>query len=154
MVGQWWSVILTSAAPISELRGGIPLAMAGFHWPWWQAFVVAVLANWLSSVGWLGFLVVGADWARRKIKLIDKFLNWLYARTQAKHEKSFARWGSLALIIFIGIPLPMTGAWSGAVAAVIFGIPWRRALWLLLAGIVAAGVIVTLVTASAMGLVL
>ena len=74
------------------------------------------------------------------------FFNWFCPRPRHKFTGKYQRWGELALVIFVAIPLPMTGAWTGSVAAFIFGIPKKRSLTLISLGIMIAGVIVTLAT--------
>ncbi len=152
MVGEWLLIILTSAAPISELRGGIPLAMGVYHWPWWQALPLAAAANWLAAAIWLGFIILASDWLSRHSRHAHRFFAWLFQRTHTRHNRSFKRWGALALVLFVAIPLPFTGAWSGAVAAFVFGVPYRRALLLLALGILLAGLAVTILSGGIIAL--
>jgi uncharacterized membrane protein len=76
---------------------------------------------------------------------MDRFFTWLFSRTRRKHSRSFERWRDLALCFFVAIPLPGTGAWSGALAAFVFGVPFRRAMVAITCGVLIAGVVVTLV---------
>ncbi|PIY78741.1 MAG: ligand-binding protein SH3, partial [Parcubacteria group bacterium CG_4_10_14_0_8_um_filter_35_7] len=69
---------------------------------------------------------------------------WLFKRTRSRHSRKFKKWKSLALIVLVAIPLPMTGAWTGSIAAFIFGISYFKALGLIFLGVVIAGLIVTL----------
>jgi len=78
--------------------------------------------------------------------LLDRFFIWLFERTRKKHSKKFEYWGALALISFVAIPLPMTGVWSGAVAAFVFGVPYKKSVLMISIGAVIAGLIVSLVT--------
>ena len=81
-------------------------------------------------------------------KLMNKFLNWLFERTRKKTKDKIEKYGDLALIIFVAIPLPNTGAWTGTLAAWLFGIPTNRALINIFYGVLIAGVIVTVITSG------
>lgn len=78
--------------------------------------------------------------------MTEKFFDWLFARTRHKFTGQYEKWGELALVIFVAIPLPMTGVWTGSVAAFLFGIPKKRALILVSLGAFIAGIIVTVMT--------
>ena len=86
-----------------------------------------------------------------EIDFFDKFFTFLFERTRRKHSKKFEKWGALALITFVAIPLPITGGWSGALAAFVFGIPFKKALPLIFSGVIIAGVIVTGLTGLSLG---
>ena len=78
-----------------------------------------------------------------KSKFFNRFFTYLFERTRKKHNGKFEKWGALALITFVAIPLPVTGGWSGALAAFVFGIPFKKALPLIFLGVIIAGAIVT-----------
>ena len=82
----------------------------------------------------------------RHSKFFNRFFNWLFERTRRKFEGNYAKWGKLALIIFIAIPLPITGAWTGSLAAWLFGFKYWESIVLCALGILGAGVIVSLIT--------
>jgi uncharacterized membrane protein len=89
-----------------------------------------------------------SSWLMSHSKLMNRFFNWLFERTRKKAHDKIEKYGDLALIIFVAIPLPNTGAWTGTLAAWLFGIPMKRALPNILYGVIIAGVIVTLITAG------
>lgn len=140
--------LFTAMLPVAELRGAIPLAMFGLGLSALEAFVWAVLGNALVGV-LLVFLLEPASRILRALGPFDRFFEWLFERTRRKHGKSFARYESLALFIFVAIPLPMTGAYSGAVAAFVFGVDKKLAVVMITAGVAAAGILVTLLSAGA-----
>lgn len=140
-------VLFTSMIPIGELRLSIPLAMGVYDMSVFKAFGLAILGNIIPII----FILLGLDLLINKLLIhriyfLNRFFTWLFERTKRKHSKSFERWRDLALVIFVAIPLPLTGAWSGAIAAFVFGIPIKRALPLISLGIVIAGIMVTLIT--------
>ena len=142
--------IVLAMLPISELRGAIPYAIAqGIPWP--QAYVVSVLANFIAVVPVVYLLGPVSEWLRH-VDLFDRFFNWLFARTRRK-GKLIERFEALGLILFVAIPLPVTGAWTGAAAAFVFGVRKPLALVCIFTGICIAGVIVTLATTGVIGFI-
>lgn len=141
-------VILLGALPISEVRGAIPTAVFAFHFGFLKAYFLAVLGNLLIIIPALFFLHKLSDFLMRRIYFINRFLTWLFERTRRLHQDHFHYydWAPLALFIFVAIPLPMTGAWSGVVAAFIFGIPFWRSVLSIALGVLAAGIIVLIIT--------
>jgi len=137
---------LIATLPIFELRGAIPWALSappvGGGLSWQSAYIFSVIGNFIPVIPIL-LLLEPASKVIRKVKIGDRFLNWLFARTRKK-SGVIEKYEALGLIIFVGIPLPVTGAWTGAIAAFIFGIPLKYAIPCIVAGILLAGVVVTL----------
>ena len=135
-------MLAVSAAPLSELRGGIPLALSlGFSPE--TAFFLALLGNFLPMPALLlwGPKLVRA-WARLPGVLGQAgraYLGW-----QARRNRHLLRWGFPALTALVALPLPGTGLWTGAVVAVLLGIPGRRAVLSLSLGVLLAGILVLL----------
>ena len=138
--------------PLAELRGAIPVAIGIYHLHPLSALFWAVLGNIIPIFFILAAFERLADPLTKRFSLLNRFLNWLFERTRRKHSASFERWGALALIIFVAIPLPMTGAWSGAVAAFVFGIPYKKALLYIFTGVFLAGLIVTAISLGVVNL--
>jgi uncharacterized membrane protein len=78
-----------------------------------------------------------------KSYFLNRFFTWLFERTRSKTIDKYIKYGYWALILFVAIPLPITGAWTGSVAAYIFNIPFKKSWWLILLGIIIAGLIMT-----------
>ncbi|MEK7578578.1 MAG: small multi-drug export protein [Patescibacteria group bacterium] len=140
------TTFFVAALPLSELRGAIPLAILKFGFSPYKALGISVLGNILPILPLLMGLEKISEYLSHKFYWFNRFFNWLFERTKIKHSKHFAYWGDLALFIFVAIPLPLTGAYSGVVAAFIFGIPLKHAFWSIALGVLAAGLIVTAVT--------
>jgi len=136
-------VLLTAMAPISELRGAIPLGLEVLNFSISKTLFLAILGNFLP-VPILIYLLEPAEKFLRRNKRFNAFFDWLYKRTRHKFEGNYLKWGELALAVFVGIPLPATGAWSGVAAAHIFGIPKKRAMIFIFFGILLAAAIVTI----------
>ncbi len=136
-------IVAVSAAPVAELRGGIPLAIS-LGYPPAAAYLLAILGNLLIvPVLLLGFRY-GEDlllrWRTSRVPL-ERVL----ARTR-RRGRLVERAGPIALLLLVAIPLPGTGAWTGAIAARVFGIPMRKALPWIAVGVLLAGIVVLLVS--------
>ena len=141
-----WVTAFIAMVPVAELRGAIPWALAappvGGGLSWQAAYVWAVIGNFIPVVPILLLLEPVSQWLRR-FKTFDRFFTWLFERTR-KRGGMIEKYEALGLILFVGIPLPVTGAWTGAVAAFLFGVRFKYAVPCILAGILLAGVVVTL----------
>lgn len=142
-------ILIISALPISELRGGIPVALS-FGFSYAKAFWLAVIGNSIIIIPVLLLLDSVSKFLRRW-KMWDRFFTWLFNRTR-RHSENVEKYGAIGLAIFVAIPLPMTGAWSGCVAAYLFGIRFRYALPSVFLGVIAAGIIVLLTCMGAIGI--
>lgn len=138
--------LLVAALPLSELRGAIPLGILGFGFGSLKAFLLGVIGNILPIFPILIGLEGVSNYLSKKSYRFNHFFTWLFNRTRSKHGNHFHYWGELALFIFVAIPLPLTGAYSGALAAFVFGIPKKHAFWSIVFGVLLAGVIVTFAT--------
>jgi uncharacterized membrane protein len=137
-------VLIVGALPISELRGAIPLALS-FGMPLAKAFWLSVLGNCLIVAPAL-FLFKPVTNVLRKFKIWARFFDWVFERTK-KNSDSIQKYEALGLMIFVAIPLPMTGAWSGVIAASLFKIRFRYAFLAIIAGVICAGLIVSVLCA-------
>lgn len=136
---------LIAMSPVVELRGSIPIALEIYHLPLWSAYAFSVLGN-MVPVLLLPFLGVVSGELSRRFLFFEKFFFWLFLWTRKKHERSFELFRDFALVIFVAIPLPLTGAWTATLVAFVFGIPLRRAFPLILLGVIIAAVVVSLIT--------
>ena len=140
---------LLSFMPISELRGAIPFAVAN-NIPWYWAFPFAVILNALiAPVCWIFLatvhkLLYGAEpdkgWRFYK-NIFDRFVE----KTRNKLSAGVEKWGWLGISLFVAVPLPITGAWTGTLGAWILGISKKRTMLAVFIGVIIAGVIVTTV---------
>ncbi len=149
-IPHWAATIIIGMMPVSELRGAIPFAMApvevgGYGMSAPEAYILAVLGNMIPVIPLLLFLEPVSDFLRRW-RIFDIFFTWLFTRTHRNHSERFEKYGTLALTIFVAIPLPVTGAWTGCAAAFVFGVKFRHALLAIFAGVLIAGVVVTVFT--------
>ena len=134
--------LLAAALPVSELRGAIPLAIGVYGYDPWQAYLLSVLGNLMPVVPLLLFLGPVSDWLRRYV-LWDKFFTWLFSRTRRKYIREHESFSLTALALFVAVPLPVTGAWTGCAIAFLVGFRFWPAFVAISAGVLLAGVIVT-----------
>jgi uncharacterized membrane protein len=137
-------VIGTAVIPISELRGAIPIAISIYHFSWYYAYLFGVIGNLLP----VPFILLLLD---KVIPLLSRvgFLNKLMQRYfdwTKRRSKQIERYGWFGLTLFVAIPLPVTGAWTGSILAVLLGMKFRRAFTAILLGVTIAGIIVTCAT--------
>lgn len=134
-------IFLVSALPVVELRGALPMAINLMGMPWQKALPLAIAGNLLPVPFLLLFLGSVARFASR-VSLGKKVVDWVFERTRQRGEV-IEKYERIGLMLFVAIPLPMTGAWTGSVAAFLLGIKFSRALLSMLVGVVVAGAIVT-----------
>jgi len=132
--------------PIGELRAAIPIAINNYGMTVSGAYLWAVLGNIVPVLFIIFFLDRTSGYLSRKTQFFNRFFEWLFERTRRKHSKRFETYQELALLFFVAIPLPVTGAWSGSVAAFVFGIPPKKAIPFIILGVLVSGVIVSLIT--------
>ena len=142
-LGKELIVFLISLLPIVELRGGfIAAAILGVEW--YIAFPICFLGNMLPIPFILLFIRKIFDWMK-KIGWLKKWIDKLEQKTLKKGARIKKRW-LVGLIIFVGIPLPGTGAWTGALAADLFDIRLKHALPAIAIGVALAGTIMLVLT--------
>ena len=134
-------VFIISALPVVELRGALPVAINVLHMPWYKAFCLAIAGNLLPVPILLLFWSSLARIASHA-KLGQKVVNWIFERTR-RRSSAIAKYERIGLMLFVAIPLPVTGAWTGSIAAFLMGFKFRYAFLSILSGIIIAGVIVT-----------
>lgn len=130
--------------PVAELRLGIPFGVAR-GLPVWAACLAAVLGNMLP----VPFIVVYIrrifQWMRRRLPWLNSLVDKLERKAHLKGQ-TVTKYKYLGLLIFVAIPLPGTGAWTGSLAAAFLDMPLRKALPSIFAGIVIAGLAISILT--------
>ncbi len=136
-------VAIVSALPIFEVRGGIPL---GIHWdlPLIEMLPVAIAANVLIVVPVLLWFNPVADWLIER-GILTGIVRRLIARARSK-KPMVDKYGVFAVTLFVAIPLPVTGAWTGALVASVFEMDFWRAIACMILGVIIASAIVTSLT--------
>ena len=141
LIKEYLHIFLLSMVPVFELRGAI-IAGAAEQLPWYNVFIVSVIGNMIPIPFILLFIRKILE-LMKKIPLLSKIALWLEKKGNKNREKVL-KGTFIGLILFVGIPLPGTGAWTGALAASLVDMRMKRALPSIYAGILIAAVIMTL----------
>lgn len=139
--GEFVFTMLVSMLPVAELRLGIPFGvMRGL--PYSTAFAAAVIGNTLPVPFIIVYIRRVFLWMRRRLPRLDGMVDRLEQKAHLKGKK-VTRYKYLGLLIFVAIPLPGTGAWTGALAAAFLNMPLRKALPSIFLGVLLAALIMT-----------
>ena len=142
--GEFVFTFLVSMIPIVELRGGIPFGVAlGLPYP--VAFTAAVIGNILPVPFILVYIRRIFQWMRRHMPRLNRLVDKLEKKAHLKGQK-VQKYQYLGLWLFVAIPLPGTGAWTGALAAAFLDMPLRKAIPSIIAGVVVAGIAISILT--------
>lgn len=144
--GESLMTLLVSMVPVIELRGGVPfgtaLGLAPLH-----ALVVCIIGNMIPIPFIIVYIRRIFQWMRRKSPKLNSLVDRLEAKAHLKGKK-VTRYKYIGLWIFVAIPLPGTGAWTGALIAALLDMPLRKAVPSIFLGVVTAGLIMTLATGT------
>lgn len=142
--GKFTLTMLVSMVPVVELRGGIPFGVAA-GLPVWAAYAAAVIGNLIP----VPFIVVYIrrifQWMRGRMPKLNRLVDRLERKAHLKGAR-VTRYRYVGLAILVAIPLPGTGAWTGALAAAFLDMPLRKALPSIIAGVLIAGVLIGALT--------
>ena len=145
-------VFLVSMVPIIELRGAIPYGV-GFGLPLWLTYIIAIVGNMLPVPLIYFFARKVLEWGRDK-PVIGKFFTFCLEKGKKGGEKLQAKAGRglfWALLLFVGIPLPGTGAWTGTLAASILDMDFKTSVLAVMGGVLLASVIMLLASSGVFG---
>ncbi len=143
LVSRDIGIMLLAAVPVTELRAAIPLAVTLGMEPW-KAFYLSLLGNFIPIIPLL-LLFDPVIRFLRKIKILDKLIDAILMRTRKKSKK-IDKYGTWGLLLFVGIPVPGTGIWTGSLIAYLLGVRLLYAVIAMSAGMFIAGILVTLAT--------
>lgn len=143
------ATVLMAMTPLGELRLALPVAILGFKLPIWEAYILAVAGNMMPALVIASFAGRFQRWVESRAARWGRDWADYLANVQKKFAGPHRKYGLWGLVVFIGIPLPMTGAWSGALATFIFGIPLKKSWPYMLAGVMLSGIITLLLSVGA-----
>lgn len=142
--GEFIWTMLVSMVPVVELRGGIPFGVAA-GLPVWLAWLAAVIGNMIPVPFIIVYIRRVFQWMRRKLPRFNGVVDKLEQKAHLK-GKAVTKYKYLGLAIFVAIPLPGTGAWTGALAAAFLDMPLRKALPSVFVGVLVAGIAISILT--------
>jgi uncharacterized membrane protein len=140
------ATLLLAMLPVGELRGALPVAILVYKLPLALAIFLSILGNILPVYFLLMFFEKVSRWLMSRYGFADKFFQWLFERTRRKLHDKVQKYGYWALAMFVAIPLPVTGAWTGTLGAFVFGLPRKKSFFAILAGVCVSAAIVTVLT--------
>ena len=148
--GRELAVVIISMVPLVELRGAVPLGVA-MGMPVYELYPLSILGNMIPIPFLLFFGEKILDWVctlRPFTKFATAYKNKLLSKTD-----QVTKYARIGLFLFVAVPLPGTGAWSGALIATILKMPKAKALFSILCGVITAGIIMLLASHGVLGVV-
>jgi uncharacterized membrane protein len=145
VVPEWVQIFVQSMIPWWEGRYAITFAMLQFGWSWWQAFPVVVVGNMLP----VPFILLFFRYVERFLRRFPfwvRVMDWLFTRTRSRADAKITKYEHLGLLLFVAVPLPFTGAWTGALIAYLFDLQFSKSLLTILVGVVIAATVMVILT--------
>ena len=149
---EWLRLFLLSMIPWWESRYTIPIAISVMGWQWWQAFPIVVLGNMLP----IPFVLIFFKYIEkflRKYKFWKNLMDKLFAITRQRADSKIRRYEHLGLLLFVGLPVPFTGAWTGSLIAYLFDLKFTKSLVTIFIGVLIAAGIMTVITLTGVDLI-
>lgn len=150
-VGEFCFTAMVSMIPVAELRLGIPFGVAR-GLPVWAAYLAAVIGNMLP----VPFIVVYIRriflWMRRRLPWLNSLVDKLERKAHLKGQR-VTKYKYLGLMLFVAIPLPGTGAWTGSLAAAFLDMPLRKAIPSVIVGVLIAGMAISILSYGVVSLI-
>ena len=144
-LGKELCVFLCSMIPIIELRGAIPMG-AAFGLPIWKTYLLSIVGNMVPVPFILLFIKKIIQWMNNsKVKFFNKIGGFLIRKAEKNREKieKYSFWG---VCLFVAIPLPATGAWTGSLVAAVIDMKFWKAMLSAFVGVLISGIIMTLIS--------
>ncbi len=144
-VGKELCVLFCSMIPIIELRGAVPMG-AVFGMPWWQTYILSILGNMLPVPFILLLIKKIIQWmSQSRVKFFNKIANFLLRKVEKRRAgiEKYSFWG---VCLFVAIPLPVTGAWTGSLVAAMIDMKFWKALLSCLLGVMISGAIMSIIS--------
>ena len=145
-------VLIISMIPLIELRGAIPVAIGmDLGLPEWAVLIIATIGNIIPIPIIYFFARKVLEWgSKKKWKPLQQFYNFCLKKGKKGGEKLLKKAGNygtyFALFLFVAIPIPGTGAWTGTLAASILNLDFKKTMFAIIAGVLTAGIIMLLVS--------
>ena len=149
---QCFLLFIFSMLPITECRLTIPFGILVFGLPWYLVFFICVIANAIIGV----FLIVALDWLINvfsRIGFFNRLIEKLIYSSKGKYHK-YNRFKSSGLLLFVGIPLPGTGAWTGALVSYVIGLHKGLSMIAIIQGVILSGIIMTILSLTGKAIIL
>ncbi len=151
MIAKFLLTLAMAMVPVIELRGAIPVGIAS-DLPVWLVFIAAVIGNMIPVPIIILFVRKVFAWLRTISPWLESKVSWLEKRAEKKAGLIY-KYELLGLLILVAVPLPGTGAWTGALIAALLNIRLKVSFPVILGGVLIAGVIVTCISCGIFAIV-
>ncbi len=148
MLGKYLIIFIISLFPILELRGGL-IAASLLDLPMWQSFLICFIGN-ILPIPFILWLINPLFRKMKKLKFFGKIVTWCENKANSKKDK-IENLKYLGLFLFVGIPVPGTGAWMGCLIAALLDLDKKKSLIAAVLGVVLAGVIMLIFSYGILG---
>lgn len=142
------AIFIISLFPILELRGGM-LAASFLHVEFFRALIICIIGN-LVPIPFILMILEYVLYLFEKWNVTSKIVRWLEKKVELKRNQ-IDKYGYLGLILFVGIPLPGTGAWTGSLIAVMLGLDKKKSFICIILGVILASIIMSIVSYGILG---
>jgi uncharacterized membrane protein len=139
----WFRIFFASMIPWLESRYVIPIAM-DLGYSWWEVFPIAVIGN-ILPIPFILIFFKHAEKFLRNYKFWANLMDRLFTYTRKRADKKIRRYEHIGLLLFVALPVPFTGAWTGALIAYLFGLKFSKSLLTIFFGILIAASIMTII---------
>lgn len=141
-INPYLAILLIATIPIVELRGSIPVGILLFKLNWVFVVIFSIIGNMLP-IFFILFMFEVVERFLRKFKFFDNLFNWFFKKTVAK-SKVIEKYEELGLMIYVGIPAPLTGAWTGSLVSYIMKLSYLKSIIYIFLGVLIAATLVTI----------
>lgn len=141
---DWLEIFISSMIPWIEARYVIPPWIT-LGWSWWEVFPIAVLGN-IFPIPFILLFFTYVEKFLRRYRFWDNLMEKLFTHTRKRADKTIQQYETLGLLLFVAIPVPFTGAWTGALIAYLFGLKVWKSFLTIVAGVLCSASIMTVVT--------
>ena len=144
---EWFQIFFMSMIPWFESRYVIPFAVVVFGWDWWQVFPLAVIGN-MVPVPFILLFFKYVEKYLRNYRFWTRIMDWLFAKTRKRADRKIKIYEYVGLLLFVAIPLPFTGAWTGSLIAYLFDLRFSKSVVTIFLGVIIAASIMTVIVVT------
>jgi len=152
MLNQILYLIFITFLPFLELRASIPYGINVLKMPWPTVFIICIIANIILGI-LIYFMLEKFVKFFLRYKIFSNPYNKVVIKTQKKIQKAVDKYGEWGVALFIGVPLPGSGVYSGALGAYVIGLDFKKFIIADIIGVLIAGIIVTIISTGVLQLI-
>jgi uncharacterized membrane protein len=145
------AVAILAMIPVTEMQASIPVALTAFDLPVATAIIASYVGNIIPAAVLLAVLPKGLEWTERHVPWLKKIMVRYFHAKEDKFRSAYEKWGAFALFLYVAVPTPFSGVWSGSILATLFHIPRRYSVPVIFIGAFSTAIIVTLIVQGTLG---